>query len=455
MTTTESQSQGLWGFNRQFWILVFGTLVNSTGSALVFPFIALYIGRRFGATEAEIGLIFTFYAAVSLFSGAAGGALSDRLGRKGVMIVGLMAAIVFSIIMAFSVTFVPLIIAILINGLLAPIFGPAANAMVADLLPEERLQRGYGLIRVAANLGVVIGPMLGGLLADQEGGFMWLFLGDAITSGVFALVIALMLPETRPAETSDDGGKTDWRSALNLFEGYGRVIRDTPFLLFSLTFLASTIVYSQMNTNLVLYLEKEFSITASQYSYLIALNAGMVVLMQFPITAYIERFSSTSMLALGALCYGIGFGMFGFLGKMWWFALGMAVLTMGEMIMIPVAQAVVAENAPEDMRGRYMGFYGLVWGLSFGIGPLAGGIMLSAQGGLYRRYLWYAALVIGIIGAACFLVLGRYLKQRAARIKWQAVHARYKETSLQSASYDSASTGTPVVPGSRSSHGGK
>lgn len=425
MTITESKPQGLWGFNRQFWILVTGTLINSAGGALVFPFIALYIGRHFGTTEAETGLFFTFYAVASLFSGAAGGALSDRLGRKGVMVVGLLAAIVFSLMMAFSVSLIALIIAILINGLIAPSFGPAANAMVADLLPEERLQRGYGLMRVAANLGVVIGPMLGGLLVDTPNGFMWLFLGDAITSGFFAVIIALLLPETKPTITDHESAGTNWRSALNIFEGYGRVVRDTPFLLFSLTFLASTIVYSQMNTNLVLYLEKEFSVPASQYSYLIALNAGMVVLLQFPITTYIERFSNIAMLALGALCYGIGFGMFGFVGEMWWLALGMAVLTMGEMIIVPVAQAVVAETAPENMRGRYMGFYGLVWGVSFGIGPLAGGTILAAQGGLYRRYLWYAALVIGIIGAICFVVLGRYIKRRTARLKWEAVHARY------------------------------
>jgi hypothetical protein len=77
--TRPAVQQTLFGFTRQFWILVFGTLINSTGSALVFPFIALYIGRTFGVTEAETGLVFTFHAAVALFSGAAGGALKRSL----------------------------------------------------------------------------------------------------------------------------------------------------------------------------------------------------------------------------------------------------------------------------------------------------------------------------------------------------------------------------------------
>ena len=100
-----------------------------------------------------------------------------------------------------------------------------------------------------------------------------------------------------------------------------------------------------------------------------------------------------------------------------------------------------------------MGFFGLVWGLGFGIGPLAGGLILSAQGGLYRRTLWYAALVIGVIGALCFVVLGRYLRRRAARLKWEELHARYSTAAQPATSYDSAATGTPVVPGSRSQGG--
>lgn len=459
MAQDPSQTRTFWGFSLQFWVLVIGTLINTTGSALVFPFIALYIGRRFGATEAETGLVFTFYAAVALFSGAAGGALADRLGRKAVMIIGLVAAMAFSLILAFASSLAMIFLAIFVTGLLTPVFGPAVNAMIADMLPEEQHARGYGMVRVSANLGVVIGPMLGGLLADQEGGFLWLFIGDAITSGIFALFIAFLIRETRPEtppQTPDAGAAApDWRASLRLFEGYGQVIRDTPFLLFSLTYLASTLVYSQMNTNLVLYLDKEFGITAGQYSVLIALNAVMVVLFQFPITAYVERFPHTQVLAVGALCYGIGFGMFGFVGRMWWFALGMAVLTIGEMVIVPVAQTVVAEMAPEAMRGRYMGFYGLTWGLSFGIGPLMGGLILSAEGGAYRRQLWVLALVIGGLGAMAFLLLGRYLKRRAARVRWAEILGRYPRAGTQGQlpAYESAATATPVIPGAKTKGG--
>jgi MFS family permease len=110
---------------------------------------------------------------------------------------------------------------------------------------------------------------------------------------------------------------------------------------------------------------------------------------------------------------------------------------------------VVAELAPEDMRGRYMGFYGLIWGVSFGIGPLTGGLILSASNGAYRRVLWYAALVVGMLGAAAFLVLGRYLRKRAAKIKWQEMMARYNPVEPQEAPVEAATSGVPVIPGSK------
>ncbi|MBN1965020.1 MAG: MFS transporter [Anaerolineae bacterium] len=453
MTGSTSPARTLWGFTSQFWILVVGTLINSTGSALVFPFIALYIGRRFNVTELEVGGIFTLYAVVSLLSGAAGGAVTDRFGRKVSMIIGLASAIIFSVILAFADSLNVILLAIVINGLLSPVFGPASNAMVADMLPVARRARGYGLIRVAANLGVVIGPLFGGFLADQEGGFLVLFIGDAITSGIFALLIAFFIRETSPQRAARPAAAVHrrWLDSLKLFEGYGQIVRDVPFILFALTFLGSTLVYSQMNTNLPLFMDSE-GFTASQYSTLIALNAAMVVFLQFPITAYIERFRHTRILAFGAVCYGIGFGMFGGLSQMWWFAIGMAILTVGEMVVVPVAQTVVAEMAPEDMRGRYMGFYGLTWGLSFAIGPLLGGMILSAEGGAYRVVLWQAALIVGLLGAGAFLVLGRYLKRRAAQQRWAEVMARYSIDASPGARqvYQAAAAGTPIIPGAAS-----
>jgi len=178
------------------------------------------------------------------------------------------------------------------------------------------------------------------------------------------------------------------------------------------------------------------------------------VIFQFPLTTYIERFDNNLMLALRAACYAIGFGLLGFVDMMSGYVLGMIILTAGEMILVPVAQTVVAELAPADMRGRYMGFYGLVWGTSFMIGPLAGGQILAFGGGLYRRVLWYASLVIGLIGAVAFLVLGRYRKRQAAHIRWAEVMERYGHTSdPETALAGLGSQGTPVVAGAKAEGG--
>jgi MFS family permease len=108
--------------------------------------------------------------------------------------------------------------------------------------------------------------------------------------------------------------------------------------------------------------------------------------------------------------------------------------------------------APVEMRGRYMGFYGLTWGASFGIGPLVGGLILSAGDGEYRRYLWYGAIVAGGIGALAFLALGRYLKRHTAKVRWAELMARYSPDAAESMApnYDSAASGSPVLPGNKS-----
>lgn len=468
MTASDTQYRTWWGFSGQFWILVIGTLINATGSALIFPLISLYFARRFNVTESEAGWIFSLYAIVSLLSGAAGGVLTDRYGRKVVMIIGLASAILSSLIMAFAMSLTVVLLAIVVIGLLQPVFGPAVNAMIADMLPESQRQRGYGMIRVAANLGVAIGPLLGTLVIDNASAFLLLFVGDAITSGVFALFIAFLIRETKPDTASTSEEPSDDKTPqekpgllrnilsqfLSMFKGYGQVIRDRPFLLFALTYLGTTLVYSQMNTMLPLYMDAELGFPTERYLTLISLNAAMVVVFQLPLTTYLERFDNNLLLALGAACYAIGFGMFGFADMMSGFVLGMVILTVGEMVLVPVAQAVVAELAPADMRGRYMGFYGLVWGTSFMIGPLAGGQILAFDGGQYRRVLWYASLVIGLIGAGAFLILGRYLKRRAASIRWAEMMQRYgKATGPEATLADMSSKGTPIVPGAKAEGG--
>jgi MFS family permease len=213
------------------------------------------------------------------------------------------------------------------------------------------------------------------------------------------------MPETKPAPKA--GAVQE--SMAGTFGGYFRVLRDLPFLMFMGTCILMTLVYLNMNTTLGVYLRDAYGIPESGYGYILSLNAAMVVLFQFGITRRIEKRPPMLMMALGAALYAIGFAMYGFVSTYILFLLAMVIITVGEMIVAPVGQALVAKFAPEEMRGRYMAVFGYSWGISFMIGPYLAGIVLD---NFDPRFLWYAAGIIGTLSVMGFLGLHRRVEAR-------------------------------------------
>jgi MFS family permease len=140
-----------------------------------------------------------------------------------------------------------------------------------------------------------------------------------------------------------------------------------------------------------------------------ATNAGMVVLFQYSVTRLSERFHHLPVLAVGSIFYAVGVGSValgtGFVG----FLISMVILTIGEMIMIPTSTALAANLAPADMRGRYMGFYGITWGVGFGTGPVLGGLLNDHVAPVM---IWYGGLIVGCMAAVGFLILIRLVPSR-------------------------------------------
>jgi MFS family permease len=389
-------------YPREFWILFGGTLVNSAGSALIFPFFTLYMRQRFDIPMITIGVLMAVMSGMGLVSGTLGGALSDHFGRKLLMVGGLTLAAMASFTMGLVDTAGAFIAVATFISLLFPLFGPASQAMIADLVEPGKRARAYGLIRVVANLGVAIGPAIGGFLAERS--YFILFAGDAITSLIFAGIILFFIIETKPQVREEE------RAAQGI--GYGPLLRDTPFVLFCLVSVSVTAVYAQMNSTWPVFMKENYGILERQYGLMMSLNAAMVVLFQFPITEFTERHARTTMLALGAVLYAIGFGLVGFVGTAPLFALSIAIWTVGEMVHVPVSQAYVADIAPDDMRGRYMGVTGLTWGIGWGIGPFLAGLVMDRAD---PHYVWYGCLVIGLVAAIAFMRLGR---RRRAKVSF-------------------------------------
>jgi MFS family permease len=385
-------------YPRAFWTLAIITFIDRVGGFMLFPFFALYLTRKFGVGMTEVGVLFATYSLAGFVSSTIGGALTDRFGRKGIVIFGLVASSISALAMGFVSTFGMFFVLALTVGILGDIAGPAHNAMVADILPEEKRAQGYGIIRVAFNLSAAIGPAIGGLLAANS--YLALFVADAVISLITAALVWRFMPETRPQPKAGAAQE----SMAGTFGGYFRVLRDLPFLLFMGACILMTLVYMNMNTTLGVYLRDMHGVPESGYGYILSLNAVMVVLFQFGITRRIEKRPPLLMMALGSALYAIGFAMYGFVSTYLLFLLAMVIITVGEMVVAPVGQALVAKFAPEEMRGRYMAVFGYSWGISFMIGPYLAGLVLD---NFDPRFLWYAAGMIGALAVLGFLGLHR------------------------------------------------
>jgi len=391
-------------YPRTFWIVIVITFIDHIGGSLLFPFFALYITSKFEVGMTEVGALFAAFSISSFAGSAIGGALTDRFGRKGIIVFGLAASSLSAVAMGLIDSFQAFFFLALFVGILTDVAGPAHQAMVADILPEEKRADGYGILRVAFNLSVVIGPAIGGILAARS--YLSLFLTDAIISLLTAALVFLFLPETKPEAHPD----APQESMTETFKGYGAVFRDAAFMLFLGAVMLQVFTYMNMNTTLGVYLRNEFGTSEAGYGYLLSINAAMVVLMQFPITRRISNHPPMLMMALGTFLYVIGFTMYGFVSTYAWFVTAMVILTIGEMVVSPVQQALVASFAPEEMRGRYMAVSGFSWGIPFAVGPyLAGLIMDGAQ----PRLLWYAAGGIGMLSTFAFLALYRAREKNA------------------------------------------
>jgi MFS family permease len=389
-------------YPRAFWTLVTVTFIDRLGGALLFPFFALYITSKFGVGMTEVGILFALFSVSGFIGVLLGGALSDRLGRKGMVIFSLISTSVSSVIMGLVDSLTAFFMLALVVGIFTDAGHPAYQAMVADLLPEEKRAEGFGIIRVVFNLSVAIGPAIGGFLASRS--YLALFITDAIISLISAFIIWRAMPETKPEPEHDHVPE----SMMSTFRGYGKVMRNTLFLLFITAGVLSGFAYMNMNTTLGVYLRDSHGIPESGYGFILSLNAAMVVLFQFWITRRIRSFAPMIVMAVGTLLYAIGFAMYGFVSTYVLFLMAMVVITIGEMLIAPVSQAQVARFAPADMRGRYMAIAGFSFGIPYAIGPLLAGFLLDNT---QPEVLWWAAGIVGLLSVMVYLQLHRVLGQ--------------------------------------------
>jgi len=386
-------------YPRQFWLLFWGLLISATGGSMVWPFLTIYVRERFDVPLRTVTLLLTLNSVAGLLTSMVAGLLVDRFGRRGAMMLSLFGSGMVFAAMSAADTLGTWALVMIASGAFSPLYRVGSNAMVADLIEPERRAGAYALLRLIANVGVAIGPSVGGFLTTVS--YDLTFYAAAVAHISFATLVLLFIRETAPQEVGarEPSGEG----------GYREVLRDRPFLTFCGIYTLAGMAYSTFMVLLPVYIKEHFGVPESRYGFIMATNAGMVVLLQYGVTRITERYPHLSVLAIGSLFYALGVGSVALGRGFPAFLASMVVLTVGEMIMMPTSTTLTANLAPPTMRGRYMSVYGLTWGVALAVGPVLGGLLGDW---LAPVAIWYGGMALALGATGGFLLLARRMRRR-------------------------------------------
>ncbi len=393
------------GYPTQFWLLFWGLLISTIGSSMIWPFLLIYVSRRLNLQLTAAASLMTINAAAAVVAALTAGPILDRFGRKWVMVVSLGMVGLSYIFLASADSYGAFAILMALSGAFTPLYRVGADAMMADLIPVEKRMDAYSLLRMSNNIGVSLGPAIGGWIATTS--YSIAFFIAATGMSIYGMIIAFLAKETLSAEIKAQVAQT-----VEKFGGYGKIFRDREFMFFIGIFVLNQVVASMLWIIMPVYANSNFGVPESLYGFIPTTNALMVVFLQLWVTRKTKRHSPYLVLAIGALFYAVGVGSVALAWGFSAFLMAMVIATVGELVMTPTATTLVATLAPADMRGRYMSIYSLTWNVAAGIGPLLGGFMGDNFG---PKSTWIGGFLIGVLSIVGFVVIRRSgQKARAA-----------------------------------------
>ncbi len=385
-------------YPKQFWLLFGGMLISMIGATMIWPFLLIYASKRLDLPLAQIATLMTINAAVGVAFTFVAGPVTDKFGRKWVMVFGLLVNAVIYLFMMRATTYASFAVLMALAGASSPLYRIGADAMIADLIPEIQRLEAFALIRMAKNVGVSMGPAIGGILAAIS--YNITFSIAAAGMVFFGFLLIFFAKETLPAQDKDHTIFTEAPEKM----GFKYILRDKTFMSMIVTYSLGWITAALMWILLPVYANQNYGIPENIYGLIPTTNALMVIFFQVAVTKQTKRFPPLRMMALGMFFYAIGTGSVALGSGFWGFWTSIIVITIGELIIVPTSSAYVANLAHPDMRGRYMGVYNLAWSFARGAGPVMGGWLSDSFG---PPATWYGGLIVGSLSALGLLLLSR------------------------------------------------
>jgi predicted MFS family arabinose efflux permease len=396
--------RGVHGLSSNIWIICATTFVNRTG-LMALPFLVLYLTKQLGTSVALAGLAVSLYGVGGIIATPIAGRIADRVGPFLVMrgALAMTGALLIALSLVRNVAL--LMVLTCLWGALAESERPATTSWLSAATSPRQRRAAMALHRLAINLGMSIGPAIGGFLAIVS--FPLVFIVDGITSLVAATMLTILFSARRFATP------THGRASAGLNRQSATVWRDGSARLFFALFLLVSIVFAQHQGAMALYLVRDLHYRETFYGGLFVLNTLLVVALEVPLNSAMSHWQTRTVIALSASLVAVGFGALAVATRTVPIMVSVVIWTFGEMTFFPTAISFVAELAPLGRTGEYMGAFWSTFSLAFVVGPWAGAALLDHFG---PRTMWSVTLVCGLAAA----MLARFLDARAPSLQVEA-----------------------------------
>ncbi len=410
------------GLPRSVYVIFFARLVNSMGN-FVHPFMTLLLTSKGGMGEEKVGLFLLLSSVVQVPGSLLGGKLADKMGRKKIMISFMGLAALCMIPCAFLLDnqelfhYIPWLL--ILSSYFGSVAGPANGAMMNDLTLPENRQAAFSLLYMGMNAGTALGSLIAGILFNR---FMKiLFIGDAITTLLSIILLALLVKETKPEKEDEEQIVVDRIEEKAETGGLLSALLKRPGLLVFASFnMLYSFVYAQTNFSLPLQAKAIFGevLGASYFGTFAMINCLEVIFLTTIITLLTRKIRPVYNVAITGIFYAVGFGMLFFVESFWLFVLSTIIWTVGEIINATNIGVYIANHTPITHRGRFNSIINIITGTGQAISPYVMGGFIARNS---VKNVWPILFIISLVAGLSMYLLGTYEKRKQNRMEMERI----------------------------------
>lgn len=402
-------------FSSKVWILAAGRLLSEIGTGFTLFYAPIFFVNEVGLSSTLVGIALgsgSISGVVGRFL-AGEGVDSPRWGRRKILLVSAAISVLADVVLSLSINFSTLVLGNLLMGFGVGMYWPATEAAIIDLTTPEQRNEAFAVTRLADSLGLSLGVVLGGALIANSGNYRTLFMIDGISFAVFFAVIYFAIAETYQFKP---------QLAENQQNGWSFALRDRALMVFVAVNILFTIYLSQVQSTMPLYLKNFVQLADSTTGFSEKIISGLftwhiafAAICQLPVAWILNRFSRIAGLSLSFAIWGIGFIFVWITGNvsdhtLIWAGLTLGVMSLGMVTYTPVASGLVAELAPESLRGVYFSINSQCWAIGYFIGPPLGGWALDHP--QFTNYFWLICAASILLGLGILQYLKRLIQAR-------------------------------------------